>query len=217
MPVGKRCRIAGIIESEDAAAIRGYNASAHDDLRLRVELGASPYDGDFTAAPVVMLLANPGYDETSEASDHAFHRDGWPLAALHPEAPPGLRLRWHARLAALVDTFGAQHVANSVVALHVTPWASRRFDPALRLPSRARMLQFAGDVVKRGAYLMVLRAADLWTEHCEIAALPQSRRALARSWRATQVHPDNIGDDAWTAVCRRVDAHVWAGRPVPAG
>jgi len=213
MPVAHHRRhIAGLIEEEDRAAIRVYNASAPDDFRLRTELGAAPYDGDFSLAPVVMLLGSPGYDETSAPNDHAFEREGWPFAGLHPEAPPGLRLRWHARLASLVDAFGAQHVANSVLALHVTPWASRRFDPTLRLPSRRRILHLAGDIVRRGALLMVLRAAELWTEHPEIAALPASRRIQARSWRASHVHPDNIGDEAWVAVCQRVEAHIWNGR-----
>jgi hypothetical protein len=63
--------------------------------------------------------------------------------------------------------------------------------------------------VRRGAIMMVLRAAELWTEHPEIAALPPSRRIHARSWRASHVHPDNIGDEAWVAVCRRVEAHIW--------
>jgi hypothetical protein len=210
MPLARHRRhIAGLIENEDRDAIRVYNASAQGDLRLRVELGASPYEGDYVRAPVVILLANPGYDETSGANDHGFEREGWPLAALHPEAPPGVRLRWHARLGALVDAFGAQHVANSVLALHITPWASRRFDATLRLPSRRRMLHLASDVVRRGAIMMVLRAPELWTEHPEIAALPSSRRIHARSWRASHVHPDNIGDEAWVAVCRRVEAHSW--------
>ena len=204
-----RRHIARLIEDEDRDAIRVYNASASEDMQLHHELGASPYDGDFSRAPIVMLLANPGYDETAGANDHGFEREGWPLAGLHPEAPPGLRLRWHARLAALVDAFGAQHVANSVLALHINPWASRRFDSTLRLPSRRRMLHLAGDAVGRGALMMVLRAAELWTEHPEIAALPSTHRVHARSWRAAHVHPDNIGDDAWVAVCERIESHVW--------
>jgi hypothetical protein len=210
MPFATRRReIAALVHDEDREAIDAYNEEAPDDLRLRADLGALPFDGDFGAAPIVMLLANPPYDEASAADDHAFEREGWPLAGLHPEAPPGLRQRWHARLAALVDAFGAQHVANSVLALHLTPWASRRFDTPLRLPSRQRMLDLANDLVRRGAFMMVLRAAELWTEHPAVPALPPSRRAHARSWRATHVHPDNIGDDAWLAVCRRVGAHIW--------
>lgn len=205
--------IAGLIEDEDRAAIRAYNAHAPDDLRLRTDLGPSPYEGDFNRAPVVMLLGSLGYDETSAPHDHAFERDGWPLAGLHPDAPPGIRQRWHARLAPLVDSFGAQHVANSVLALHVTPWACRRFDPELRLPSRRRMLHLAGDAVRRGALLMVLRGAEAWTEHPDIAALPPSRRIHGRSWRASHLHPANIGDEGWGAVCKRLDTHVWDGHP----
>ncbi len=206
-----RRHIAGLIEGEDRTAIRAYNARVPEDLRLQTELGPSPYEGDFNRAPVVMLLGALGYDETSTPHDHAFERDGWPLAGLHPDAPAGIRLRWHARLAPLVDSFGAQHVANSVLALHATPWACRRFDPGLRLPSRRRMLHLASDAVRRGALLMMLRGAELWTEHPEIAGLPPSRRIHARSWRASHLHPDNIGDEGWVAVCRRVTAHVWNG------
>lgn len=210
LALARRRVLAERIAIEDAHAVAAYNARAPDPFRLRTEFGALPYEGDVEHAPVVLLVANPTYDRTAVPLDHAFQHWGWPLAFLHPDAPVRLRAIWLARLASLVEAFGAQHVANSVAALPLTPWTSASFDESLRLPSRARMLDLAGAAANRGALLIVTSSDEQWTESQEVADLGCERRFHARSWQATHVSLENLGATAWHAACRRIEVHHWS-------
>ncbi len=210
LALARRRVLAERIAIEDADALAAYNRRAADRFRLRAQLGALPYEGDIEHAPVVLLVASPTDDKTAVPMDHAFQRWGWPLGFLHPDAPCRLRAVWHARLASVIDAFGAQHVANSVAALPLTPWASAEFDDTLRLPSRARMLDLAGALANRGALLIVTCGGELWTESQEVADLGCERRLHARSWQGTHVSIDNLGAASWHAVCRRIEAHHWS-------
>ena len=107
------------------------------------------------------------------------------------------------------DRFGAQHVANSVAGLFLTPWRGVAFTDRLRLPSRQRMLDLAGMAAARDALLVVLRHDELWTEEANVASLPPTRRIYPKSWRMTELSCRNLGDDAWTTLCKRLEIHAW--------
>jgi len=202
-------RLAAAIRAEDVGPAAAHNVSTSAELRLTDVVGPIPFVGAIMTAPVVLLLTHPPLDTLVTATDYAFVREGWPLAALHQDAPLGLYDWWHDRLAALIAEFGERHVANAVAGLFLTPWPSEAFDPRLRLPSRRRALDLAADAAARDAVILVLRGGDLWMEHPALAALPATRRFYPRTWRTTRVSPDNLGDDAWAAVHRRVEVHAW--------
>lgn len=193
------------IAAEDAVAAQHEGGAG--DLRMAGQ--PVPFLGAIMTAPVVLLLTHPAVDAQIVPGDYAFHRDGWPLAALHPEAPAGLAERWRCRLEALVDLFGAQHVANSVAAVFLSPWPGETFDARLRLPSRSRLLDIGGSAAARDALLLILRGGESWTENAHIAALPPTRRFYPKTWRTTRVSPPNLGAEAWTIVSKRVAVHAW--------
>jgi hypothetical protein len=199
------------IATEDAEPAATHNAHALRQHALDVALGAVPYVGAISTAPVVLLLSHVELDGRSLPGDHAFRREGWPLSALHPEAPAAPRDWWRARTANLVDAFGAQHVSNAVAALFLTPWHTAVFDCRLRLPSRRRIVQLAESVASRDATLVLMRGADLWTESAAIASLPPARLIRSKSWRATELTHANLGDDGWQQVRRRIEVHAWLG------
>ena len=82
-------RLAETITNEDRAAAMDHNVTASPEHRLHLALGPVPSVGAITTAPVVLLLSHPGLDARSSAQDYCFRRPGWPLSALHPDAPPG--------------------------------------------------------------------------------------------------------------------------------
>ena len=182
----------------DGLAIEKYNKKASDKFKLHPELGSSPFEGDIETAGVILLLANPGFDEQSTLHDHRFKRDGWPLAGLHHEAPSGLSSWWPQRLKKLTDKFGKQHVSRHVAALQLTPWASKQFDASLRLPSRERLLGLAERAAQRGAVLLVMRAYRLWDENAVVRQSPNLYRT--NSWRCSYVTQGNLPADAWQKV-----------------
>ncbi len=182
----------------DVAAIQAYNKRAPEKFALHPELGPSPFEGNIASAAVVLLLSNPGFDSSSTTDDHKFVRVGWPLAGLHPEAPFGLRRWWEKRLKYLIREFGAEAVSNRVAAIQLTPWASEKFDASLRLPSRARMLEVAGNVGRRGAVLIVMRSQKLWEESDGVKTAVGRYRV--NSWRSSYVSPGNLSATGWQAV-----------------
>ena len=208
LTLARRRELAETIALIDADGIALHNARAAAPRRLRTELGPMPYDGDVARAPVVLLVGSPACDMSAVPARAA--RRGWPLGSLHPEAPAALRSLWHARLAGLIEAFGAQHVANSVAAIPLTPWACDEFDDRLRLPSRGEMLGLAGAAAARGALLLVTGCDELWTEAPEVANLSTEQRYHPRSFRSTHLSVENLGAVAWHAVCRRIEAHAWS-------
>lgn len=183
----------------DGAAIAKYNSRAvNRDYLLHSELGPSAFEGDIDNAPVVLLLANPGYDQNMAIDEHFFARHGWPLSGLHPEAPAGLRSWWTARLGSLINRSSAQLVSQRVACLQLTPWASGRFDSGLRLPSRQRLLEAADRVAQRGALLLIMRGERLWFEAAGVSAHP--RRFRTNNPRCAYVSEGNLPPDAWRQV-----------------
>src|SRR5687768_4013446 len=201
-------QLAAAIGREDQMDATMHNVRASAEQRLRIPLGPLPCVGAITTAPVVLLLSHPAIDARSTVGDCAFRRTGWPLAALHPDAPAGPAEEWRDRVAELTSLFGAQHVANSVAAVYLVPWYTGAFDPGLRLPSRARMLALAASAAARDAILMMVQNNEQWTEHAELASLPTSRCIHPRSRRRAELSPRNLGE-AWTAVCQRIEIHAW--------
>ena len=126
--------------------------------------GRCPMTATSRRAPLVLLVGTPACEMSATRRDAQSVHRGWPLSGLHPHAPATLRSLWHARLAGLIEAFGAQHVANSVAALPLTPWACDEFDERLRLPSRHEMLALAAGAASRGALLLVTGCDELWTE-----------------------------------------------------
>lgn len=202
-------RLAASISTEDALPAKGHNERARPEYRLQLSLGPVPCVGAIMTAPVVLLLGRPVADPRSTCHDYAFAPARWPLAALHPQAPPALGDWWAPRVASLVQLFGAQHVANSVAAVYLTPWHTTMFDERLRLPSRARVLDLAAVAASRDAILIMMQGAALWTEHPAIASLPAARLISTKSWRSTELSRRNLGADLWDIVRKRVEVHAW--------
>ena len=198
------------IAEEDHAGVVAHNAhpKTSAETAIRVSHGPAPFLGAIMTAPVVLLMAHP--ESSARFAYHcAFQREGWPFGALHPDAPPCIGDIWHRRFSALIDLFGAQHVANSIAATFLTPWCSVAFTEGLRLPSRPRMLRLAATAAERDALMLPFRYPALWDEHQEIAALQPTRRFIPRSPGATELTAANLGDAAWTALCKRIEIHAW--------
>lgn len=188
------------IYKADIEAVLRYNMRASSLRALHPELGPSPYEGNIARAPVVLLLANPGFDERSSLLDHTFTAEGWPLAGLHESAPPGMRDWWRPRLRLLGERFGWQYVANRVAAMQLTPWASSKFDANLRLPSRAQLLKMAGAAARRGAVLIAMRQPALWQQDPDVRIHPDFYPT--RSPLCSFVTPGNVGEQAWDRICQ---------------
>lgn len=159
----------------DMVEAEKYNArlpaARRRDYELQLQMGPMPFDGDIERARVILLMHNPGFSEDYLASsddDHTFFRDGWPIAALHPEAGAGNRSWYLQRLGLLVSEFGAQRVSQRIALLQMNPWASRKFDERLRLPSYSLQMSLGRSALDRGAILVVGFGLRQWSRGLEV-------------------------------------------------
>lgn len=185
----------------DKAFIEKYNCKARKEFQLKIEMGPSPYEGDIENSPLVLLLANPGFDSQSSLNDHKFIQRGWPLSALHPDAPKGMHEWWRPRLRTLCEDAsfgGVEEISKRISALQINPWASEKFDSELCLPSQIMMLNLAEATVKRGAILIVMRASKLWLQSSLIEK--HDLRFKTKSPRCSYVTEGNLGAKAWNAI-----------------
>src|SRR4051794_6251926 len=79
-----------------------YNLAAAPERRLSLA-SPVPFLGAVMTAPVVLLMTHPALDTRVTPENYSFQRPGWPLAALHPDAPKGLWEWWQYRLAPLME------------------------------------------------------------------------------------------------------------------
>lgn len=184
----------------DGAYIGDYNERMRlrSQYRLHTNMGPCPYEGNVDSAPVVLLLANPGYDATSSEHDHFFRLDGWPLAGLHPDAPVGMRTWWQPRLRHLIEKHTLQGVSRSVAALQLNPWASERFDPRCRPPSQQLLFTIAQQALMRGAIVVRMRCAKIWSTPLQIVG--DERVISTKNPRASYLSPGNLGIDRWAMI-----------------
>ena len=159
-------------------------------------MGPELSSGDPSTASVLLLMNNPGFDPaTSDPSEHTLEFPGWPLAGLHPDAPPSLR-QWYMRpFGELVRRYGAQYVAQRVALVQLCPWASESFDSGLVLPSRAHQIELARAAGERGAALVIGRSISIWS-----AALEGLPLHFARNPRNPALSPGGLSPDGWQAV-----------------
>jgi hypothetical protein len=186
------------IYKSDINEIQQYNKRVNDQFKLHPELGPCPFEGDIKTSPIVLLLANPGFDERSSLDDHKFKVKDWPLSGLHSKAPEGMSEWWRPRLRVLCEKFGDQYVSSKIAALQLNPWASTKFDRNLRLPSQSKMLEIAEDAARRGAILLVMRAARIWLQADGLRTHPL--RYCTKSPRCSYVTEANLGAEAWSKV-----------------
>ena len=202
-------RLVGSLADEDSAWLALHNAHARPSGRLYTAPGPVPFLGALSTAPVVLLLSHPEIDADTSPHDYRFAREGWPLAALHPDAPAGLARRWVRRLAPLIRLFGAQHVAHSVAAVFLSPWPSVAYDVRLEFPSRRTLYGLAARAADRDAAFVIGPDADGWFEHPVVANLPATRRATTFADASEELDAGAIGPDAWELLRARIEVHAW--------
>lgn len=176
----------------DRYAVEKFNSYSkrNPDHVLHFRTGAFVPTRNILTAPVVLLLANPGYsDDPIESPDmcEQYEIEGWPFSHLHPDAPAGASSWTRKRLRLLIEKFGAHFVAQNVACAQLTPWASKRFHGNEGLPSRAYILEVVKRASENGALVLVMRGRKLWSD-----ALKSDKVMCSKNPRSAFVTPGNF-------------------------
>ena len=176
----------------DMEAIEAFNSNPkrRPEHRLHTRVGPFVPTSNIRKAPIVILLANPGYtDNLEETPDgcESFTVDGWPFGHLHPEAPIGARVWTRQRFRWLIDEFGDQFISQQIACAQLIPWASIQFHEGARLPSRNLILEEVKAAGARGALLVVMRIKRLWAP-----ATKDAKTIFTNSVRSAYVSSGNL-------------------------
>ena len=198
------------IWAADQHAIEQYNAKkdSGSGFYLRSDLGPCAFEGDILRAPVVLLLSNPCANDLT-VGDHQPSAEtlrDFPLWGLSPLANPLLNMWWSRRLSGLIREFGVNKVARAVAAIQLTPWASKTFDAANRLPSRGLMLGWISHIMERDALLIVMRSKGLWFASTEIERY--KKKVINPNPRCSYVSEGNLGGLAWAKIVDSIQGYV---------
>lgn len=161
-----------------------------------------PYEGRI-GAPLTWLLANPGYDSSP---GYVFNHPppltpGWPMQSLAPEYREGYGKWTWDRLRELREALGDQHVSNNVLAVQLCPWASKKFDAGLRLPSREYARKLVLHQLDIGSQFVLVRSEAAWREL--VPELAQVMLARTAHTLTAHLSRGNLGQH-WDAVYRAV-------------
>jgi hypothetical protein len=166
----------------DEPAISRFNARAHPENALRLELIPEPFLGR-PDAPVVLLNLNPGFDNREvplHSSDPVFidlsrknlsHGvSDCPFYLLHPLASASLgQSWWKTKLREPILQVGLETVARNLLCVEYFPYHSRRFAGVrLTLASQLYSFDLVRSAIARGALIVVMRGGRSW-----LAAVPE--------------------------------------------
>jgi hypothetical protein len=202
-------RLIGSLADEDAAWLALHNAHARPSGRLYTAPVRCRSWARSRRRRSCCCSRIPRSIADTSPHDYRFAREGWPLAALHPDAPTGLARRWGRRLAPLIRLFGAQHVAHSVAAVFLSPWPSVALRRAPRVSEPPHALRLAARAADRDAAFVIGPDADGWFEHPVVADLPATRRATTFADALEELDAGAIGPDAWELLRARIEVHAW--------
>jgi hypothetical protein len=161
----------------DSGIIHAYNAKhPNDEFTVQDRVLPEPFVGRLTA-PVVFLGLNPGFEDRN-IEEHA--RTGlqalirrnysqepshFPFYYLDSSFESGGREWSEKRLRFLLDIFGSNQIARSILLIEYFPYHSRKFRHAkLSLPSQEFGFGMLRSAIDRGAVVVIMRAERLWRD-----------------------------------------------------
>jgi hypothetical protein len=181
---------------EDKAAVEEFNRTADPKYFLHVDKLLPEAFVGATDAPVVLLSNNPGFsadEEKTQARQSATFRElmwknlrressDYPFVFLNPKLDSNDNGNgyWQGKLKHLIDRFGVETIARSVLNVVRFPYPSQRYGhQRLDLPSWAQefSLGLVRDAVRRGAVVVLLRSGKA-NQKAWLEAVPELKGRL---------------------------------------
>jgi hypothetical protein len=162
--------------AEDLEVIDCFNNTAGKKVRVHTDLMPEPFIGR-TDAPVVLLNLNPGFSPQDPRTHRrtAFRqtvRDNlvqrlpaFPFFFVDPDLRAPGRKWWENKLRHLLEKFGCERVANSILCIEYFPYHSERFARKCPpVPSQLFSFYLVQQAILRGALIVVMRSSNRWEQ-----------------------------------------------------
>ncbi len=159
----------------DRPAITRYNSAVPTEKQIHLDLMPEPFLGS-PEAPIVLLALNPGFSP----DDYQWHQQEhfrklslgnlihapmqYPFYLLDPSisASPGAQW-WRKRLRRLIEAYGADSVARSILCVEYFPYHSKEYGRRVpSVPSQQYSFHLVASALWRGALVIVMRAWNTW-------------------------------------------------------
>jgi len=165
-----------VLES-DRMFVDQHNENANREHRIVVESIPEPFIGDPNSAKVVLLLLNPGHEDT-DPCDHArsevaktmfknlrHERQHFPFYPLGPSFKGTASARWwRRRLSGLIKEVGEEEIlAEKLLAIEWFPYHSKYWkSPKCLWPSQQYTFHLAKTMLAKGATVIGMRSRKIW-------------------------------------------------------
>jgi hypothetical protein len=213
---------------EDMAKVLAFNATAHENHVLHLDLIPEPFVGN-SEAPVVLLGNNPGF-KNPEAMAHKFkpafanrmrnnlwHQlpDAFPFLYFDPDATifPSHVDWWKRKLKCVLADFGNDDnamsiLARSIFAVEFFPYASHRFRHGwLKLPSQEYSFSLVRTAIKQDAVIVLTRGERRWLRR--IPELAEYQRLVRlKEVQKAPISPNNCYGDGYLQIIRAIKARL---------
>jgi hypothetical protein len=211
-PWAKLLRTAPYILPDDLEIIERFNRklsarnSASEYVIETKRAIPEPFIGNVKAAPVVVLLLNPGFNAVHDPVSHAdpvfqsalfenldHSRRDWPFYFFDPRIGPmhSGSAWWHQKAKRLSEVVPLERLSQNMAVVEWFPYRSTKFKHGCAVPSQQYSFDLVQAAMKRDALIVVARNVRLWEE--SVPGLSEyAFRLTLSSVRNTSLTPGNL-------------------------
>jgi len=201
----------------DEAAVNAHNIKVKDDYKFLTNMVPEPFVGN-VAAPVLLLMANPGATQANalgkfgpernvvvQASiDNLVQRNvSYPLFHLDPKLSGTEGADWYrSKLRWLIEECGELGVANNLFTAELVPYHSIKWrEPKSKIPTQEFTVSVVNQAISRGALILVARSYRSWINQIpQLITYPKMIRA--NSPMNASISPGNYGLENFQAIVK---------------
>lgn len=203
---------------EDKPHVDAFNGQVGSDSKRFLQINnvlPEPFVGSRNA-PVVLLSNNPGIGKRAahrqqpafmdRMRENLLHKPSdYPFVYLDPKFSEASEW-WGHKLKHLINRFGREVVARSILNVTYFPYASRIFNHRrLELPSQKYVFGLVGDAVSRRAVIVFMRREHIWFDKVP-KLIEYDRRFQVINTQNPAISPRNCPKHEYERVVEAIEA-----------
>ncbi len=214
---------------EEQSIIAKFNAKVSEKYKIYENIFPAPFMGDVHAAPVLILMLNPGYDKDEDVNGTNYYQTykGWWMQQIQHKLPyPELPLfcleeeyctkskYWNEKLKPLIEKTDRVRVAKNVAKVQFFPYHSIKYKSIYKrllkeegfnsyLPSQEYNFELVRKTMQRGALIVIPRSKRFWYEAIpELEKYPNKH--FTKNYRNPILSENNLGEIAFQNILEAI-------------